>query len=330
MTKIFSLHSVIRMLSVILAVSLTLIFLLKPCGFVLPQIVFLAFTSACMVGLMFPSSCANLKLSAMYSSGAVVVMSTIALTGIGIKFFIISEQALLLGYLVVAGIVGVAGIGDTIRTNVAWKGVELFAKMLYACFFLTLVSAGGMAADDNHMWGCAAAAVALYLVLYSRNWFAVTMLFPARVERCIRILDRRDVRSRQEDHLADKSKLSIVYERAVEAVVEKKLFLLKKYSLEDLSKEVFCNKTFLSRAVNAYSGKGFCYFMNSFRVKHAMDLLDENPKILVKELAFICGFNNVVTFNMAFKAVSGQTPSEYVDNVKANLLRLSRKEAQVR
>ena len=284
--------------------------------------------SGCLICLVFPVSYENIRLSLWSAGMAAVFLLAAGFLGVPMEVFLLMAQLLLLTYLAVSGEYCALNINEILRANVAWKGVEMFSKMIYCCIYMAVASIGLISWGTCMLWVCAFLSFVLYIILYLRNWFAVTLFIPSKTEKYIRSLDRRDVRSLQEDHLADGSKLSIVYERAVKAVEGKQLFLQQKYSLEDLSREVFCNKTFLSRAINAYSGKGFCYFINKFRIRYAMDLMDKDHRILVKELAFMSGFSNVVTFNMAFKAVSGKTPSEYIDNVKADLLRLSRTQGQ--
>lgn len=326
MAKIFSIHSLIRQVSIILiAILFVILAFLSDNGFPLSQIICVSLVSGCLVSLLFPTCCGSLTLSLWFCSGISAVLALSCLAGIRFDNMIWLEQIMLISYLAAAGGAGVSRIGDISRSGIAWKGMELFSKMFYSCVFLVVSNTGAYFKDTDFLWCICAFLLVLYAVLYARNWFAVTMFFPSRVERCARMLDKKDVRVHSEDAASDKPKLAVVYDRAVKAVEEKQLYLKKKYSLEDLSREVFCNKTFLSRAINAYSGKGFCYFMNCFRVKYAMSLLDKNQKILVKELAFICGFSNVVTFNMAFKAVSGKTPTEYVDCIKASILNPSRK-----
>jgi len=54
-------------------------------------------------------------------------------------------------------------------------------------------------------------------------------------------------------------------------------------------------------------------FINSYRVKEAMNLLQTAQEIDSKiiAIAFDSGFNNRTSFHLAFKKVTGLTPKEY-------------------
>lgn len=330
MTKFISLHSAIRIVSITLVAAIIFFLLFLSFSFPKQQALFLALSAGSLICLVFPTSCGNVKLSMWYSVAAAAVIAIMIAVGVNPVLMIVADQILLIVYLMIAGMTGVASIEEIIRIDVVWKGVELFAKMFYAVLYMVILSAGQALMDSVWLWLCCALSLALFFVLYIRDYFATTVFVSFAMEKKIRMIGRRDIRPRLEDPSCEKSKLSIVYERAVNAVESKRLYLEPKYSLAALSKEVFCNKTFLSRSINAFSGKGFCYFMNAFRIRYAMELLQKDHKILMKELAYMSGFSNVVTFNMSFKAVTGSTPTEYVDSLRAELLRPSRKVEQVR
>lgn len=325
MTKIISLHSTIRVISILLVASVATVLLLCQSDFSLPQDLFFSAAAGCLICLIFPTSCGNMSLSMWYSLSVAAVMVFAVIVKIPSVLVVVVEQILLVLYLVIAGLAGVTNLEKIICENVAWKGVEIYSKLFYVAVYLVLLSLGQLLIDSVWLWCCSVMSVTLYLVLYSRDYFAITLFVPGSVEKRIRMLDRRDSSGHQGDVRGEKSKLSIVYDRAYNAVESKKLYLQPKYSLGDLSKEVFCNKTFLSRAINAYSGNGFCYFMNVFRINYARGILEKDQRILMKELAYMCGFSNIVTFNMAFKAVTGKTPTEHLDEIKADQLRLSRR-----
>jgi AraC-like DNA-binding protein len=67
----------------------------------------------------------------------------------------------------------------------------------------------------------------------------------------------------------------------------------------------------LSFVLNRYLGKSFFDFVNSVRIDHALRLLVEEPDRQILDIAISIGFNSKSTFNLAFKKITGTTPSAY-------------------
>ena len=91
-----------------------------------------------------------------------------------------------------------------------------------------------------------------------------------------------------------------------------KLYLQADLSLQTLAKAVGVSPRQVSEIINRFSGKNFANYINSYRVEEAKTLLkstDKKSKII--GIALDSGFNNLSTFNVAFKADTDQTPSEY-------------------
>lgn len=63
------------------------------------------------------------------------------------------------------------------------------------------------------------------------------------------------------------------------------------------------------------TNKTFVQFLNEYRLVHASKLLAEQP-MSITEICFDSGFNNFSHFNKSFKAFTGQSPSEYRNQLK--------------
>ena len=102
----------------------------------------------------------------------------------------------------------------------------------------------------------------------------------------------------------------------------KKPFLVEDLTLGDLAAAMFTNTLYLSRTINAYSGKNFRRFVNDYRVEYAIALFRKNMALKVTDLSELSGFHTVVTFNMAFKLVKGVNPSIWCqsERMRATLL----------
>lgn len=97
-------------------------------------------------------------------------------------------------------------------------------------------------------------------------------------------------------------------------------FLDEDYSLQDLSASVYTNKTYLSKTINIMSGKNFRQFINGYRILYSVDLMKKNPRLRVDELAAMSGFHSTVTYTMAFKANMNETPGEFCQRLRSNLV----------
>ncbi len=99
-------------------------------------------------------------------------------------------------------------------------------------------------------------------------------------------------------------------ERAMEI---EKLYLDPDLDLSGLARRVGAARNQLSYVINRNLGKNFYDFVNAYRVREVLRLMEDgargNDKMLT--LAFDAGFNSKPTFNAVFKKITGRTPSDY-------------------
>ena len=124
--------------------------------------------------------------------------------------------------------------------------------------------------------------------------------------------------SRDQYHARDLSYLesnavymSKVFEKVKNYLEEKRPYLYGTVSLGELSQKIYANRTHVSKAVNKYAGMNYSAFINSYRVKHAAELISKDPRMKMEEVAKLSGFNTLPSFNAAFKSVMNERPSEY-------------------
>jgi len=96
------------------------------------------------------------------------------------------------------------------------------------------------------------------------------------------------------------------------------LFLENTVSLAKVAEKVASSPRDVSRAINENENKNFSEFVNRYRIQKAKTLLIateyQNEKIAT--IAYDCGFGNVTSFNISFKAATGLTPSQYRNQFK--------------
>lgn len=101
-------------------------------------------------------------------------------------------------------------------------------------------------------------------------------------------------------------------------MVTNKPYLNENFDLSDLSLSIYSNKTYLSKTINCVSGMNFRQYVNRYRVRNAMSMMIEDPHLRMAEVSYLSGFHNQVTFNMAFKLVTEQTPGDWYKDYKAS------------
>lgn len=84
-------------------------------------------------------------------------------------------------------------------------------------------------------------------------------------------------------------------------------------SLQRIAKKLDTQPRVLSQAINEIEQVNFSEYVNQYRVAHAKALL-QDPKRMhdkIATIAFDCGFGNLTSFNLAFKANVNMTPSQF-------------------
>ncbi|MFM9976255.1 MAG: helix-turn-helix transcriptional regulator [Beijerinckiaceae bacterium] len=89
-----------------------------------------------------------------------------------------------------------------------------------------------------------------------------------------------------------------------------KIYRRPNLTLRALSDHTTVSENHVSQALNEHLGKNFYEFINHWRIKDAMQLLQET-EFSVIQVGDEVGFNSRSTFNAAFKKETGVTPSEF-------------------
>lgn len=111
------------------------------------------------------------------------------------------------------------------------------------------------------------------------------------------------------------------------ALETKKRYLDTNLTLSLLTKELHTNREYLSRTINLFFGKSYTDYINEYRIKAAIEILESianktaKPRTMLK-VANASGFKSTSTFNPAFKKVVGVTPSGYKQQIKVGKLEI--------
>src|SRR3989337_2565647 len=93
----------------------------------------------------------------------------------------------------------------------------------------------------------------------------------------------------------------------------KELYLDSTISLKVVAENLSTSPRELSQVINENAQMNFSEFVNHYRIAKAKSLLAD-PNYLqekIETIAYDCGFGNVTSFNLAFKAETKVTPSQY-------------------
>ena len=113
----------------------------------------------------------------------------------------------------------------------------------------------------------------------------------------------------------------LLYDRCCRYMTERRPFLVKDFSLQDLANAAYTNKGYLSKTINRFSGKNFRQYVNYYRVMYAMELFRNNMSLRITDLSELSGFNSVTSFFQSFKSVMGEPPSHWCSRVRRKYLK---------
>ena len=99
---------------------------------------------------------------------------------------------------------------------------------------------------------------------------------------------------------------------------EEKPYLDMDITQKDIAGRLNSNPKYVSQAINAAFNKNFNTFVNGYRIKQAMEYLANGVKkqYSIEGISEKSGFNSKSAFNIAFKKMTGITPSFYIKSLK--------------
>ena len=112
-----------------------------------------------------------------------------------------------------------------------------------------------------------------------------------------------------------------LYDRILDYFETGRPYLDGELSINDLARDLYSNRLYVSKAISQFTGRNFCQFVNYYRVHHSMNVFRDNPELKVNELGSLSGFNSIVSYNMAFRLFMGENPSDWCRKERSRLLR---------
>ncbi|WP_422349739.1 helix-turn-helix domain-containing protein [Flagellimonas sp.] len=111
----------------------------------------------------------------------------------------------------------------------------------------------------------------------------------------------------------NKSESGSLVKEAKALLTKEELFLDANVSLESIAQRMQTPPRKLSQAINENERKNFSEFVNEFRIEKAKQMLADpkHQQDKIVAIAYDCGFGNVTSFNLAFKAKTQLTPTAF-------------------
>jgi AraC-like DNA-binding protein len=114
------------------------------------------------------------------------------------------------------------------------------------------------------------------------------------------------------------SQQRLLMEKLDQWMQDKKIYKDPELNLDTLSEMTKISRHQISETLNQYLGKTYYAYINEYRIKEVIILLDKCKKQGIKpnilSIAFEMGFNSKSSFHLYFKKITGTTPSEYIKN----------------
>lgn len=199
------------------------------------------------------------------------------------------------------------GLPDSLRTGATLSVFSAFMMFsVLACCPCSLSASSAGAYPVAVSLGVAAVTVVRYL--HAAGICRIPVLLSG-TGRC-------HVRPPVNARASQNSSMKELYERITDLFDKEMPYLDGDLTVSHVARSLYTNKAYISRAVNEFTGKNFCQYVNHYRIMHAVKLFRENPYLRVSELAEMSGFHTQVSFNMAFRLVMEESPGEWCRKVR--------------
>lgn len=99
-------------------------------------------------------------------------------------------------------------------------------------------------------------------------------------------------------------------------------FLKSDIKLSSLAHQLKTNTKYLSMLIKKRNNQNFTGYINQLRIRYIIKKLRTHPKYMEYKISYLaeeCGYSSTQVFVIAFKKETGQTPSQYLELMRANI-----------
>lgn len=188
------------------------------------------------------------------------------------------------------------------KSGTVWNNLELVSDTIYFMSIPLLISVASL---DISIVLAMLILAALGVRVGNASLFVICQRQERRILESMKLSQIEIVNNVHQDVYKE------LYERLVSYFEQDRPYLNHNLTINDVSRIVFSNRLYISRAINQYTGRNFCQFVNFYRITYSIEYFRENPEVRISELSTISGFNSVVSYNMAFRLFMNETPGEW-------------------
>lgn len=115
----------------------------------------------------------------------------------------------------------------------------------------------------------------------------------------------------EEETESQHNRLALVYERLTRWMDQEQAFLNPALRVDDVTRAIGVNKTYLMGALKEYEDCTFVIYVNRLRVEYAKHYLRSRPYEKLTSVSLSCGFASTEVFCRVFKSITGLTPTQF-------------------
>jgi len=111
-----------------------------------------------------------------------------------------------------------------------------------------------------------------------------------------------------------------IHQQLIQLMETEKFYTEPELSLNILAAKLSVHPNYLSQVINEKEGVSFFDYINTLRVNEFKRLIQEKDQsqFTLISIAYDCGFNSKSSFYKNFKKVTGQSPTEYINQLNIN------------
>jgi len=107
-----------------------------------------------------------------------------------------------------------------------------------------------------------------------------------------------------------------IFEKVSSLMENEELFRKKGLTIADLATRLGTNTKYISSSISAGAESSFYDYVNGYRIRYIQKVISEHPESRLSDVADAAGFSSETAFYRNFKALTGQTPSEWISSRK--------------
>ena len=197
------------------------------------------------------------------------------------------------------------------KTSAAWCSIEDYSRMVFSLALFAIIPLIAISINTVRYIAefCAFLLGMMLVMCIIKVLSGRTYIMPRKMEELVMYTINGKIT--RFDSTDSDDHMNKLYSSLQSLMSDRKLFLDEKLTLEDITRMLNSNKSYVSKTINIMSGRNFRQYINHHRVMYAMDMMRKDRRLNFSEIARMSGFNSISTFNLAFKTIAKLSPREW-------------------